>query len=107
VIAPAMNVNMFEHEAVVENLELLKARGATVVEPGSGYLACGWLGKGRLAEPVEIVEATLGVLARSARPRRRERPGHRGAHGGGHRRRALRVESLQRKDGLPRRGGRA
>jgi len=65
VIAPAMNVNMFEHEAVVENLELLKARGATVVEPGSGYLACGWLGKGRLAEPVEIVEATLGVLART------------------------------------------
>jgi phosphopantothenoylcysteine decarboxylase/phosphopantothenate--cysteine ligase len=65
VIAPAMNVNMFEHEAVVENLELLKARGATVVEPGSGYLACGWLGKGRLAEPVEIVEATLGVLARA------------------------------------------
>ena len=65
VIAPAMNVNMFEHEAVVENLDLLKARGATVVEPGSGYLACGWLGKGRLAEPVEIVEATLGVLART------------------------------------------
>ena len=65
VIAPAMNVNMFEHEAVVENLELLEARGATVVEPGSGYLACGWLGKGRLAEPVEIVEATLGVLART------------------------------------------
>jgi phosphopantothenoylcysteine decarboxylase/phosphopantothenate--cysteine ligase len=64
VIAPAMNVNMFEHEAVVENLELLRARGATVVEPGSGYLACGWLGKGRLAEVGEIVDATLGVLAR-------------------------------------------
>jgi phosphopantothenoylcysteine decarboxylase/phosphopantothenate--cysteine ligase len=64
VIAPAMNVNMFEHEAVVENLEILKSRGATVVEPGSGYLACGWLGKGRLAETSEIVEATLSVLAR-------------------------------------------
>jgi phosphopantothenoylcysteine decarboxylase/phosphopantothenate--cysteine ligase len=64
VIAPAMNVNMFEHEPVVENLALLRARGATVVEPGSGYLACGWLGKGRLAEPAEIVEATLRVLER-------------------------------------------
>ncbi len=64
VIAPAMNVNMFEHEAVVENLEILKSRGATVVEPGSGYLACGWLGKGRLAEPAEIVDATMAVLAR-------------------------------------------
>jgi phosphopantothenoylcysteine decarboxylase/phosphopantothenate--cysteine ligase len=64
VIAPAMNVNMFEHEAVVENLEILKGRGATVVEPGSGYLACGWLGKGRLAEVGEIVYATLGVLRR-------------------------------------------
>lgn len=64
VIAPAMNVNMFEHEAVVENLEVLRARGATVVEPGSGYLACGWLGKGRLAETDEIVRATLGVLER-------------------------------------------
>jgi phosphopantothenoylcysteine decarboxylase/phosphopantothenate--cysteine ligase len=64
VIAPAMNVNMFEHEAVVKNLEALRARGATIVEPGSGYLACGWLGKGRLAEPPEIVEATLRVLQR-------------------------------------------
>lgn len=64
VIAPAMNVNMFEHDAVVENLELLKSRGATVVEPGSGYLACGWLGKGRLAEVGDIVAATLNVLSR-------------------------------------------
>jgi phosphopantothenoylcysteine decarboxylase/phosphopantothenate--cysteine ligase len=64
VIAPAMNVNMFEHEAVAENLAILRSRGATVVEPGSGYLACGWLGKGRLAEPAEIVDATLAVLAR-------------------------------------------
>ena len=64
VIAPAMNVNMFEHEAVVENLGVLRARGAMVVEPGSGYLACGWLGKGRLAEVDEIVRATLDVLRR-------------------------------------------
>ena len=64
VIAPAMNVNMFDHAAVVENLGLLRARGATVVEPGAGYLACGWLGKGRLAEIPEIVEATLQALSR-------------------------------------------
>jgi phosphopantothenoylcysteine decarboxylase/phosphopantothenate--cysteine ligase len=64
VIAPAMNVNMFEHPAVVENLALLRARGASVVEPGSGYLACGWLGKGRLAEVPEIVAATLARLRR-------------------------------------------
>ena len=64
VVAPAMNVNMFEHPAVVENLAILRARGVSVVEPGSGYLACGWLGKGRLAEVDEIVEATMAVLAR-------------------------------------------
>jgi phosphopantothenoylcysteine decarboxylase/phosphopantothenate--cysteine ligase len=64
VIAPAMNVNMFSHPAVVENMEILRRRGATFVEPGAGYLACGWLGKGRLAEPEAIVEAAMGVLAR-------------------------------------------
>src|SRR5688572_4738366 len=64
VIAPAMNVNMFGHPAVVENMEILRRRGVTFVEPGAGYLACGWLGKGRLAETAEIVEAALAVLAR-------------------------------------------
>jgi phosphopantothenoylcysteine decarboxylase / phosphopantothenate---cysteine ligase len=64
VVAPAMNVNMFGHPAVVENLEILRGRGVRVVEPGSGYLACGWLGKGRLAEVPEIVEAALHALAR-------------------------------------------
>jgi phosphopantothenoylcysteine decarboxylase / phosphopantothenate---cysteine ligase len=63
-VAPAMNVNMFSHPAVVQNLETLRARGVSVVEPGSGYLACGWLGKGRLAEVPEIVEAALHALAR-------------------------------------------
>jgi phosphopantothenoylcysteine decarboxylase/phosphopantothenate--cysteine ligase len=63
-IAPAMNVNMFEHEAVRENLEILRRRGVAFVEPGSGYLACGWLGRGRLAEVPEIVEAALARLAR-------------------------------------------
>jgi phosphopantothenoylcysteine decarboxylase/phosphopantothenate--cysteine ligase len=63
-VAPAMNVNMYEHAAVRENLETLRARGVAVVEPGSGYLACGWLGKGRLAEPVEIVDAATALLGR-------------------------------------------
>ena len=63
-VAPAMNVNMFEHQAVVANLETLRRRGVGIVEPGSGYLACGWLGRGRLAEVPEIVEAAMGVLAR-------------------------------------------
>jgi phosphopantothenoylcysteine decarboxylase/phosphopantothenate--cysteine ligase len=63
-VAPAMNVNMFTHPAVVENLEILRARGVGVVEPGSGYLACGWLGKGRLAEVADIVAAAMAALAR-------------------------------------------
>jgi phosphopantothenoylcysteine decarboxylase/phosphopantothenate--cysteine ligase len=64
VVAPAMNVNMLEHPAVRENLAVLRSRGVGVVEPGSGYLACGWLGKGRLAEVGEIVEAAMAVLGR-------------------------------------------
>ncbi len=61
-IAPAMNTNMFEHPAVVKNLETLMARGVHVVDPGSGYLACGWIGKGRLAEPDAVVAAAEMVL---------------------------------------------
>jgi phosphopantothenoylcysteine decarboxylase/phosphopantothenate--cysteine ligase len=61
-IAPAMNTQMFEHEAVRRNLEMLAARGARFVDPGEGYLACGWIGKGRLAEPDEIVAAAEAIL---------------------------------------------
>src|SRR5712691_903458 len=61
-IAPAMNTQMFEHEAVRRNLDTLVARGARFVEPGEGYLACGWIGKGRLAEPDEIVAAAEAIL---------------------------------------------
>ncbi len=64
VIAPAMNVNMFDHPAVRETLEVLRSRGVGIVEPGSGYLACGWLGRGRLAEVGDIVEAAMAALAR-------------------------------------------
>lgn len=63
-VAPAMNVNMFEHPAVAENIAVLRGRGVRFVEPGSGYLACGWLGKGRLGEVPDIVSAALGMLKR-------------------------------------------
>jgi phosphopantothenoylcysteine decarboxylase/phosphopantothenate--cysteine ligase len=62
IVAPAMNVNMWEHEATRKNLETLRQRGVTIVEPGSGYLACGMVGAGRLAEPEAIIEATLERL---------------------------------------------
>jgi len=61
-LAPSMNTQMFEHEAVRRNLDTLAARGVRFVEPGEGYLACGWIGKGRLAEPAEIVEAAELIL---------------------------------------------
>ena len=61
-MAPAMNTNMFEHEAVRKNLDTLAARGVRFVDPGEGYLACGWIGKGRLAEPDAIVAAADAVL---------------------------------------------
>jgi phosphopantothenoylcysteine decarboxylase/phosphopantothenate--cysteine ligase len=61
-MAPSMNVNMFAHPAVRKNLETLTAQGVHFVEPGEGYLACGWIGKGRLAEPDEIVSAVDAML---------------------------------------------
>jgi phosphopantothenoylcysteine decarboxylase/phosphopantothenate--cysteine ligase len=62
-LAPAMNSNMLAHEAVQRNMESLAARGVRFVDPGEGYLACGWIGKGRLAEPDAIVAAAEQVLA--------------------------------------------
>jgi phosphopantothenoylcysteine decarboxylase / phosphopantothenate---cysteine ligase len=62
-VAPAMNVHMWEHPAVVENVNKLAGRGVTFVEPGTGQLACGYVGKGRLAEPDEIVGAVVAMLA--------------------------------------------
>jgi phosphopantothenoylcysteine decarboxylase/phosphopantothenate--cysteine ligase len=61
-VAPSMNSQMFAHEVVRANLDMLAARGVRFVEPGEGYLACGWIGKGRLAEPDEIVAAAEAVL---------------------------------------------
>lgn len=62
VVAPAMNVNMWEHPATQQNLEILRKRGVKVVEPGSGYLACGMTGPGRLAENEAVVAAVLEAL---------------------------------------------
>jgi phosphopantothenoylcysteine decarboxylase/phosphopantothenate--cysteine ligase len=62
VVAPTMNVQMWRHPATQENLETLRRRGVHIVEPGSGYLACGMVGEGRLAEPEQIVAATLSAL---------------------------------------------
>ncbi|MBI5838249.1 MAG: bifunctional phosphopantothenoylcysteine decarboxylase/phosphopantothenate synthase [Candidatus Eisenbacteria bacterium] len=61
--APTMNVTMWDSAAVQENLATLRRRGARIVEPGEGMLACGWEGKGRMAEPAEIVEFAERVLA--------------------------------------------
>ncbi len=55
-IAPAMNVNMYNHPAVVKNIQTLHEFGYQFIEPSEGYLACGYVGKGRLEEPEIIVE---------------------------------------------------
>jgi phosphopantothenoylcysteine decarboxylase/phosphopantothenate--cysteine ligase len=65
VLAPAMNVNMWQHPATQSNLEILKQRGVRVVEPDSGYLACGMTGPGRLAANEAIVTATMEALGAS------------------------------------------
>ncbi|KPV58648.1 phosphopantothenoylcysteine decarboxylase [Paenibacillus sp. A3] len=56
-VAPAMNVHMYAHPAVQANMQKLAERGVRFIEPGTGQLACGYVGKGRLAEPEEIVAA--------------------------------------------------
>jgi len=61
IVAPAMNVNMWQHAATQENLAALKARGVHVVEPNAGYLACGMTGPGRLAELDEILKAVQEI----------------------------------------------
>ncbi len=63
-VAPAMNVNMWEHPATQANLDTLRRRGVRVVEPGTGDLACGMVGTGRMAEPEAIADAVLNALGR-------------------------------------------
>ena len=63
-VAPAMNVNMWNHSATQANVEILRQRGVQIVEPGTGELACGMVGAGRMAEPEAIAAAVLGALGR-------------------------------------------
>ena len=62
VVAPAMNVNMWNHAATQENVEMLRARGVNIVDPAEGYLACGMIGAGRLAGQEAIVAAVHEAL---------------------------------------------
>lgn len=62
VVAPAMNVNMWEHPATQQNVAILRKRGVKIVEPGSGYLACGMTGPGRLADNDAVIAAVLETL---------------------------------------------
>jgi phosphopantothenoylcysteine decarboxylase/phosphopantothenate--cysteine ligase len=62
IVAPAMNVNMWDHPATKENIEILRARGVCIVSPDEGYLACGMTGKGRLAGVEPIAQAVLEAL---------------------------------------------
>ncbi|WP_019242364.1 MULTISPECIES: bifunctional phosphopantothenoylcysteine decarboxylase/phosphopantothenate--cysteine ligase CoaBC [Bacillus] len=61
-IAPAMNVHMYAHPAVQKNLETLRQSGYSFIEPGEGYLACGYIGKGRLEEPDNMIQYLLHYL---------------------------------------------
>jgi len=63
-VAPAMNVNMWNHPATQANIDLLRQRGVRVIEPGTGELACGMIGAGRMAEPDAIADAVLNALGR-------------------------------------------
>lgn len=63
-IAPAMNCNMLEHPATVANIQLLMERGVKFVEPSVGLLACGYEGKGKMATPEDVVQATVAVLTK-------------------------------------------
>ena len=65
VIAPAMNVNMWNHPATQANLETLRKRGVRIVDPGEGYLACGMTGPGRLADNDLIMAASMEALGTS------------------------------------------
>jgi phosphopantothenoylcysteine decarboxylase/phosphopantothenate--cysteine ligase len=67
VLAPTMNTNMWNHPATRENMGILRDRGHRIVEPGDGYLACGMVGPGRMAEP-EMIAAAVADLANGSTP---------------------------------------
>lgn len=61
-LAPAMNERIYLNKAVQENLKILKDRGCHIIEPETGFLACGYIGKGRLADPDKIIDKIRGAL---------------------------------------------
>lgn len=77
VVAPAMNVHMYENPATQENMQTLKERGFRFVEADEGYLACGDVGRGRLAEPEHIVSYVLDVLDEAESAPKRDLAGKR------------------------------
>ena len=99
-VAPAMNTNMLEHAAVQRNLAVLAERGTYFVEPGAGYLACGWIGKGparrtrRHRGRGRTTPDAVGPAARQDRHR------HGWADARSHRPGAIRRQSLERQDGV-------
>ena len=102
-VAPAMNVHMYEAAATQANLAVLRERGVHVLDAESGYLACGEAGPGRLPEPAAVADAVLALLEGNGAGG--DLAGRRVlAHGGVSGCRALPVEPLEREDGL--RGGR-
>ena len=82
IVAPAINVNMWNHPATRDNVALLKARGVRFVDPDSGYLACGMTGSGRLADVEAIADAVMDALA-GANRRRKTRSGRGNGAGDG------------------------
>lgn len=64
-MAPAMNVHMYSHPAVLQNIDTLHKRGVRFIEPSEGYLACGYVGKGRLEEPEKITELIMNRKQKS------------------------------------------
>ena len=81
-IAPAMNTNMLEHPATAAHLETLRARGARILPPGRGELACGWMGPGRLPDNETLVAAIEQALAETPAEAPAEAPAEPGAAAG-------------------------
>ncbi len=67
-VAPAMDLDMYAHVTTQENMKVLAERGVAIVEAGTGFLASGLTGKGRMAEPEEILAAVVEFLAEKKKP---------------------------------------
>ena len=72
IVAPAMNCHMWDHPATQANLAILRKRGVTIVNVGTGDLACGYEGQGRMAEPAQIMMAIASLLKKPARAHRND-----------------------------------